>query len=150
MEHSPTRVRHLDELAEALPQRAAHLTRLFLARSSASLSRTEIGVLRVAVDGPQRIGDLAGAEGVTQPAITLVVNRLTQRGWVRRMPDPGDGRAVLVAATTAGERVYDQLRTEYRALLHEEMATLNDEEVETLARAVDILDRLADRLSEGA
>lgn len=136
----------LDEIAEGLPQRSSELSRLFLTRTSVCVSRTEVGVLRVLRDGPRRITELAGEERVTQPAITLLVNRLAERGWVQRIPDPTDGRAVLVSLTAAGEEVFERLRGEYRALLHEEMAALDDGEVATLAAAVEILDNLIDRL----
>ncbi|HTT27307.1 MAG TPA: MarR family transcriptional regulator [Solirubrobacteraceae bacterium] len=138
----------LDDIAEALPQRSAALSRLFLTRSSVCVSRTEVGVLRNLREGPRRITELAGEGRVTQPAITLLVNRLEERGWVKRVPDPSDGRAVLVSLTPVGEDVFEQLRAEYRALLHEEMATLDNSEVETLAAAVEILDRLIARLSQ--
>jgi DNA-binding MarR family transcriptional regulator len=138
----------LDEIAEALPQRSAALSRLFLTRTSVCVSRTEVGVLRVLQGGPRRITELAAEERVTQPAITLLVNRLAERGWVERVPDPSDGRAVLVSLTPAGQDVFERLRAEYRALLHEEMASLEDSEVETLAAAVSILDKLIDRLGE--
>jgi DNA-binding MarR family transcriptional regulator len=138
----------LDEIAEALPQRSAELSRLFLTRTSVCVSRTEVGVLRKLRFAPRRITELAAEERVTQPAITLLVNRLTERGWVERVPDPTDGRAVLVSLTSAGEEVFERLRAEYRALLHEEMASLEDGEVETLADAVAILDKLIDRLKE--
>ncbi|HEV3391622.1 MAG TPA: MarR family transcriptional regulator [Solirubrobacteraceae bacterium] len=137
----------LDDIAEALPQRSAALSRLFLTRTSVCVSRTEVGVMRTLRDGPRRITELATEERVTQPAITLLVNRLEERGWVKRVPDPSDGRAVLVSLTPVGEEVFERLRAEYRALLHEEMATLDDSEVETLAAAVEILDRLIERLS---
>src|ERR1700761_8054945 len=97
------RSRHLDEIAEALPQRAAALSQIFLTRSSVCVSRTEVGVLRRLDAGPRRISELAADEGVTQPAITLLVNRLEERGWVLRTPDPTDGRAVLVSHTPTGE-----------------------------------------------
>jgi len=138
----------LDEIAEALPQRSSALSRLFLTRTSVCVSRTEVGVLRVLRGGPRRITELATEERVTQPAITLLVNRLAERGWVERIPDPTDGRAVLVSLTSAGHDVFERLRAEYRALLHEEMASLEDGEVETLAAAVAILDKLIDRLTE--
>ena len=138
----------LDEIAEALPQRSSALSRLFLTRSSVCVSRTEVGVLRTLNDGPRRITELATEERVTQPAITLLVNRLEERGWVKRIPDPSDGRAVRVSLTPVGEEMFAQLRAEYRALLHEEMATLDDAEVETLAAAVEILDKLIARLSQ--
>lgn len=137
----------LDEIAEALPQRSSALSRLFLTRTSIGVSRTEVGVLRSLLARPRRITDLAAEEGVTQPAISLLVNRLEQRGWLRRIPDASDGRAVLVSLTPTGEEVFARLRAEYRAMLHEEMATLDDSEVETLAAAVEILDKLIDRLA---
>jgi DNA-binding MarR family transcriptional regulator len=142
------RVRQVDDIAEALPQRAATLARLFLSRTSLPVSRTEVGVLRAVSAKPQRITDLAAGEGVTQPAITSLVNRLQERGWLTRVDDPGDRRAVLVTLTPVGRDVYEQLRSEYRALLHEEMATLPDDDVKTLARAIDVLDELIARLCE--
>jgi len=75
------------------------------------------------------------------------VNRMEERGWVVRQPDPTDRRAVLVALTAAGRAAFEQLRIEYRALLHEEMATLSDSEVEVLAQAVEVLDHLVERLT---
>jgi DNA-binding MarR family transcriptional regulator len=138
----------LDEIAEALPQRANALSKLFLTRTRVCVSRTEVGVLRILSAGPRRITELAAEERVTQPAITLLVNRLQERGWVERIPDPSDRRAVLVSLTPAGEEVFERLRAEYRALLHEEMATLEDSEVQTLAAAVSILDKLIARLAQ--
>src|SRR5580698_2799612 len=92
----------LDDIAEALPQRSSALSRLFLTRSTVCVSRTEVGVLRTLNDGSRRITELATEERVTQPAITLLVNRLEERGWVKRIPDPSDGRAVLVSLTPVG------------------------------------------------
>lgn len=142
------RGRQLDEIAEALPQRTSALSRLFLARTSVAISRTEAGVLGALSLRPRRITELAAREGVTQPAITRLVDRLQERGWVKRDTDPGDGRVVLVTLTAQGHEVLDRLRAEYRALLHEEMATLSDREVRTLSGAIEILDRLIERLME--
>jgi DNA-binding MarR family transcriptional regulator len=142
-----SRGRRLDEIAEALPRRASALSRLFLRHTTIEISRTEANVVQALAERPRRIGDLAARESVTQPAITLLVNRLQRRGWVERAADPEDGRAVLVTLTCQGEEVFDQLRAEYRALLHEEMATLPDDDVETLADAVQILDRLIGQLN---
>jgi DNA-binding MarR family transcriptional regulator len=140
----------IDKLAEELPQRAASLSRLVLGRISPSLSRTEVGVLRALTAGPIRITELARREGVTQPAISLLVNRLQERGWVTREADPADRRAVLVAITAAGAEAYDQVRAQYRGLLREEMAKLGPGDVETLAEAVLILDQLITGLREEA
>ncbi len=145
---SRSRAARLDEIAEGLPQRASMLSRLFLAHSSVNVSRVEAGVMQALADRPWRITELAAREGVTQPAVTLLVNRLAERGWLRRDADPRDARANLVSLTASGRAAFDRLRAEYRALLHEEMATLEDRDVEILARANEILDGLIESLQE--
>jgi DNA-binding MarR family transcriptional regulator len=147
---STSRRDQLDEIAEALPQRASAISRLFLAHAGVCISRNEVGVLRALTKRPQRITELAASEGISQPGATLLVNRLQERGWVTRGGDPCDRRAVLVALTDAGREIFDRLRAEYRALLHEEMATLADEEVQALGRAIEVLDKLIARLQERA
>ena len=146
---SKRRSRHLDDFAIALPQRVSALTRIFFARANTGVSRTEVGLLAALSTRPHRITELAVREGITQPAVTQLVNRLEEHGWVERRTDARDRRAVLVALTGAGRDALDRVRAEYRALLHEEVAALDDDEVATLAAAVDILDRLIERI-EGA
>ena len=142
------RTGHLDEVAEALPQRVAALSRLFLKRTGTDISRTEASVMSAISAGPRRITELACASGVTQPAITLLVNRLQERGWVVREADPEDRRAVRVALTDAGAQTFARLQAEYRALLHEEMAALSDEDLEVLARATQVIDHLITQLED--
>ena len=139
-----------EDIAEALPVRAAAISRLFMAHTTVPLSRTEIGVLNVVAEKPRRITELAAREGVTQPAITLLVNRLAERGWLRRTRDPLDGRAVLVELTPAGGALLDQVRAEFRALVSEDMAALDDDDLSALARAVEILDEMIERLEDRA
>ena len=76
-----------------------------------------------------------------------LVNRLAERGWVERHSHPDDRRVVMVQLTSKGRKVHQRLRAEYRALLHEDMATLPDADVQTLTRAIEILDRLIERLT---
>lgn len=140
--------RHLGDIAEELPQRVLCLTRLFRVRTDQPVSRTEMAVLRAVLTRARRITELAAGEGVTQPAITRVVNRLAGNGWVGRDPDPEDGRAVMVTITPEGRALYETVRAEYRALLHEEMAALSEKDIETLDRAIDVLDELIGRLQE--
>jgi DNA-binding MarR family transcriptional regulator len=71
---------------------------------------------------------------------------MERRGWVVRQADPSDRRVVLVALTRLGRQAFEQLRAEYRALLHEEMEALDDEAIEVLARAIEVLDELVARL----
>ncbi len=51
---------------------------------------------------PLRIGDLYRHVLLSQPALSRLVDRLVERGLVRRSPDPSDGRAVRLSLTDAG------------------------------------------------
>jgi DNA-binding MarR family transcriptional regulator len=52
--------------------------------------------------GPQRITDLARAEGVAQPSMTVLVCTLERDGLIVRRGDASDKRVVLIELTAAG------------------------------------------------
>src|SRR5581483_6358126 len=89
----------IDAIAPALPQRAGLLSRLLYrhARRHARtpISRSSASVLAALADRPRRITELAEFEGQLQPTITAQVDKLEERGWVRRAHDPTDRRVVL-------------------------------------------------------
>jgi DNA-binding MarR family transcriptional regulator len=51
---------------------------------------------------PQRQTDLAAQFDTDSASMTRTVQRLERAGFVRRRPDPSDGRATLVESTPAG------------------------------------------------
>lgn len=144
----PAPTSRIDEIVEGLPQRASMLSRLFLAHCGLGISRTEAGVMHALSLRPRRVTELAACEGVTQPAISLLANRLERRGWVQRNADPEDGRVILLSLTEEGHAVFDRLRGEFRAVLHDEMAALDPDDVAALARAIEILDGMIDKLQD--
>jgi DNA-binding MarR family transcriptional regulator len=50
----------------------------------------------------RRMSDLAEVTSGSLPRLSQVVTKLEGRGWVRRRPDPTDGRATLAVLTKAG------------------------------------------------
>lgn len=72
---------------------------------------------RVVSEGPIRVTDLARDLGLDPSTISRHLRAVEVRGWVRRVPDPGDRRAALVTATKSGERVVARLETERRRVL---------------------------------
>jgi DNA-binding MarR family transcriptional regulator len=112
------------------------------------LSRSAASVLhRLATAGPQRITELAAWESIAQPSMTALVGRLEAQGLVTRGDDPDDRRAVRVAVTADGETLLAGRRRARAAVLDQRIATLDPTERETLAAAVQILERLAERSS---
>jgi DNA-binding MarR family transcriptional regulator len=138
----------VEAIVVALLQRYGTLTRVLFARTHAGVSRTEVGALRSLAIRPRRVTELAAAEGITQPAATQLVNRLVARGWAERGGDPDDARVVVVRLADPGRAALERVTGEVRAVLHEELTGLDDGDVETLAAAVAILDRVIAGLGE--
>lgn len=71
----------------------------------AGLSHFEYQVLAGLSMSPERtlrMSDLAGFADSSLSRLSQVVSRLERRGWVRRTPDPADGRYTLAALTDDG------------------------------------------------
>lgn len=72
--------------------------------------------------GPLTAGQLAEAMGLTTGAITGVVNRLEQAGYVQRSSDPDDGRRVIIrpdleALESIGMGFFSSVENDTNALL---------------------------------
>ena len=74
-------------------------------RRDAGISHFEYQVLALLSEAPDRTLRMSAlatlAEG-SLPRLSQVVARLEQRGWVRRTPDPADGRYTLAILTDQG------------------------------------------------
>lgn len=125
------------------------LTDLFeqvLHRMSAGsgLSLTAASTLaRVCTDGPIRLTDLSAREGVAQPSMTQLVNRLERDGYVQRTPSPDDGRVVLVEATVDGRELLTRRRGDQVAFLRAAFDRLPAKDQAAIDRAQPALRRLA-------
>src|SRR5216117_433660 len=61
------------------------------------LSESDIETLEALIDmGASTAGRLAELTGLTSGAVTRVIDRLEQAGYVRRVTDPADRRRVVV------------------------------------------------------
>jgi DNA-binding MarR family transcriptional regulator len=70
-----------------------------------SLRQLAVLALLVATQGPHTIRGFAAKLRVAKPSITRAVDRLEMEGLAQRLPDPSDGRSILVEATPRGNSV---------------------------------------------
>lgn len=71
---------------------------------------------------------------------------LGERGLVGRAPDTADGRRIIVAITEEGRAMLAERRSESVHRLSAVLDEFTEQERETLAAALPLLDRLAERL----
>jgi DNA-binding MarR family transcriptional regulator len=101
--------------------------------------------------GPQRITTMAVAEGVSQPSMTQLMQRLEQRGLVARTSDPADGRVALVSLTDAGKAAIGARRQRNTRRVAEFLADLPENDVRALTGALAaVLPAIRDRIGGDA
>jgi DNA-binding MarR family transcriptional regulator len=137
------RVAHV--ATELLP-RVGLLIRLVAKQLGSDVTRTEVGVLNTVGSAPRRITELAELEGLAQPTMTQVVQKLEQRGWVERERHAGDGRVVVVSITDAGRKALADYRVRAALVLSAPLEAVPDEQLAALETATDALAPIIDSL----
>jgi DNA-binding MarR family transcriptional regulator len=100
-------------------------------------------IWRLQQEGRRKLTDLAAAEGVTQPAMTQLVQRLEREGLATRAADPADRRVVLVEVTQAGIDLLQRRRAVRALHLAGLLAGMSEEDEALIAAALPALERLA-------
>jgi DNA-binding MarR family transcriptional regulator len=74
-----------------------------------------------------RLTELAKHAGITKQSMAEIIDVLEQRGYIERIPDPTDGRAMLIRRTQRGweinrvaREVVEQIQQEWAQTLGEE------------------------------
>jgi DNA-binding MarR family transcriptional regulator len=79
-------------------------------------------------------GQLVGLTMVTSGTMTNRIDRLAGRGLVRRLPDPADGRGVMVRLEASGRQLADAALADLLEIERDLLAVLDLDEHEHLAR----------------
>ena len=136
----------LTELAAQLRTAIVRTSRRLRQEAAAETSRlTPTSVAALATierHGPLTPSEIADIERVKRPTVTRTLGCLEREGLIDRAADPDDGRSFLVSVNAAGRERLRRLRSRKNAYLARRMRSLSFEEVETLAQAAEILERM--------
>jgi DNA-binding MarR family transcriptional regulator len=132
------------EVADRLHSLAIHLLRrLRRVDVESRLTGPRLSALSVVVfGGPLTLSELASAEQVRRPTMTRLVQGLERGGYLRRIPDPTDGRVTRVAATPKGVRTMGEGRERRVAMLVTLLRGLSPRDLRVVRRAVGSLEGL--------
>ena len=132
-------------LATGVTAALEHLIGLFRSLSPPDgLSLTATATLATLErSGPCRLTALAACEGVTQPAMTQLVDRLQGMSLLERAQDPADGRVVQVRITPGGSALLAQRRAVRAERVAELLQRLSPTEQALLTAALPAMEALA-------
>ena len=101
-------------------------------------------------DGPARLTALAAAEGVSQPSMTQLVQRLERQGLAVRVRDLDDGRASLIAISDTGRTLVARRLRDRHDRLADLLTTLSPEDDASLRSAMRVARPIVRSLVETA
>jgi DNA-binding MarR family transcriptional regulator len=134
---------HDVELASRLRLVITRMARRLRQEAGTDLGPSQLAALAtIERHGPLAPSELADRERIRRPTATRVLARLVDAELVARIPDPTDGRSAIVSATPRGRALLRRLRQRKTAYLARRMRELPSDDVEALARAAEVLERL--------
>jgi DNA-binding MarR family transcriptional regulator len=133
-----------------LLDQAMDLTARFLTDRADLSASAAFALNRVCREGPIRLTTLATKEGVTQPSMTQLIQRLERAGLVTRLADPDDGRAALIGITKEGQALLDDRKRVRRQRLVLLLATLTADEESALWLSARVAGPVLRRLAANA
>jgi DNA-binding MarR family transcriptional regulator len=83
--------------------------------------------------GPITAGRLAEAAGLTTGAVTAVIDRLVEKGYLRRVADPSDRRRVMIEVTEQLDEVAGRFYGPLAELAAPFLSRYANSELETIA-----------------
>jgi len=100
--------------------------------------------------GPQPVGELGRRLGISEPAASLLVGKLEERGLAARTRDEQDRRRTLVTATQAGDELATRLRQGREEQTQRWLEALTDDELAGLLLGFQGLQRIIEVEGAGA
>ncbi|MFF2911710.1 MarR family winged helix-turn-helix transcriptional regulator [Paenibacillus sp. NPDC057934] len=106
------------------------------------LTFPQLGLLNmIAHEKKSRVIQLAEKMEVKSSAVTVMLDRLELLGFIARVPDEQDRRAVVVTITAKGEESLKEAQYRSKLLLADHLAILEPEELKTFAKYYEMLDK---------
>lgn len=98
--------------------------------------------------GPCKVKELAEKMEVKPSAITVMIDRLVHNNFVIRHHDSQDRRVIFINLTDEGRKVLQTVKQRHKAVLHQYLIHLPDDEIEAFADTFEKLAQLPSQTKE--
>ena len=103
------------------------------------MSVSEAQAMTLLLEGPATPSQLADRLALARSTVSRLLERLDTEGWIRRRPDPADGRSTQVVLTARGHRTADRVLAARHARLSGLMAKIDEPDRADIVRALRLL-----------
>ena len=137
--------RDLSEMIDLLSHQFAQLETLAEKGAFTDLTMKQVFYIETLgqMDRPT-FTELAGKLGLSKPSVTAIVGKLTEKGYVRKIPDKEDKRSSRILLTQRGDEINRIHRDMHNAFAKHITTVLNEKEQQAFAR---LFGKIIDSLS---
>lgn len=86
--------------------------------------------------------------GVKKSAITPIINRLVEKGWVERTRDEKDRRVIYLTLTSAGKIIFGEMEKKIQSVIESVISKFEHVEIQNFLDTFAKLDRLIEETKE--
>lgn len=86
--------------------------------------------------GKSTVSDLAKALDVTMPTVTVAVNRLEKKGYIKKTKNSSDARSVFISLTEEGAKMNKQHEDFQEQMIFNVVGDFSDEELAALCKCL--------------
>lgn len=113
------------------------------ALSELGLTRGQFYILKtIQSQGKCRATDIANAMEVKPSAVTLMIDRLEARQWVRRSQDTSDRRVIIIELTPEGKQILKKARQISDEVVKRYFSHLSSDDLDHLLKIYERLERI--------
>jgi DNA-binding MarR family transcriptional regulator len=128
------------EIVKVIPQvmRTIGAERHF---SGHTMSPAHLRLLTILASHPCNLSELAVRHAVSLPTMSNSISVLVERGWVNRVPSPGDRRQILLELTPDGRTVLIEIKSRAEARVAEVLGKLSSDDLASLSAGLTVLEQ---------
>ncbi len=117
-----------------------------IAREDYGITSTQFQVLhRIREENKKTVSELSDCMVVSRPSVSRAVDELVRAGLIERNGDSVDRRVVYLKPSAKGEEIITKVHAKNNVIMQEVFSSLDDRELENLASAFQILEKVLDR-----
>ncbi|MBC99214.1 MAG: hypothetical protein CME63_15840 [Halobacteriovoraceae bacterium] len=129
------------QLLVTIPSTMSFLSMAIKDSARGDLGVTQFRILSNIVNGTDRVKDIAEANGVSQPAISKMVELMVKMDLISRERDGGDRRSSVLRLTFKGKEIYNSIEQGAVDRVLTKLKQLEDSEVREIEQALEKLEK---------
>lgn len=130
------------QILELFPQ-----FKLFLRSEGKQLKETQPSIPQMAtlgaiMRGVNTVGKLTQLHGVSQPAVSRIIDGMVKKGWIDRLPNSTDRRLIELKLSVNGQKYFERRRARILKALEGRLADFSQSNIQQLIHGVELLSQV--------